>query len=157
MARGGTVWMKTEGFRDVEKALMGLKAATAKRVGQKALTAGAEPIAADAKARAPQDTGELAQQAGQSAKAKGSDARAAFFRGGAAKDAVVTRYVGPASSDGQGLLQEFGTEHHAPQPWLRPAFEANRVKAVGIILDVMWSEVRKAAARAARRVAKGGR
>jgi len=40
---------------------------------------------------------------------------------GKKKDGYAARY---------GRLQEFGTVHHAPHPFLRPAFDSNRMKAV---------------------------
>ena len=41
--------------------------------------------------------------------------------------------------------QEFGTVHHAAQPFLRPAFDTKKVDAANQIGDDFWSEIRVAA------------
>lgn len=61
---------------------------------------------------------------------------------GKKKDGYAARY---------GRLQEFGTVHHAPQPFLRPAFDANRMQAV----QAMKKTGERRIAAAAKKAAKG--
>src|SRR5690606_2344940 len=53
-------------------------------------------------------------------------------------------------------LQEFGTAHHGPQPFARPAWDAAKGGAIDTVKSEMWSEIEKAAKRLARKAAKAG-
>lgn len=48
-----------------------------------------------------------------------------------------------------GALQEFGTVNHPPQPFLRPAFEQEKMAATGQMIDTLRAGID--------RVAKGGK
>ena len=61
---------------------------------------------------------------------------------GKKKDGYAARY---------GRLQEFGTVHHAPQPFLRPAFDNNRMRAVDEMKRVGQRRIEAAAKKAAKR------
>ncbi len=50
-----------------------------------------------------------------------------------------------------GLFQEFGTAHHAAQPFMRPAFDQTKEQA----LQTMQDTLKKRIAAAAKRAAKG--
>lgn len=51
----------------------------------------------------------------------------------------------------EGIFQEFGTVHHAPQPFLRPAFDNNRMRAVEEMKRVGQRRIEAAAKKAAKR------
>lgn len=153
--RVGGVTVAVEGLRDLDAALSQLSQATGKavlrRIGRKAL----EPMRADAQARAPDDPNtpdvdlessiiiSSRQKSGRQSKRSGEEKRS------------VVVYMGP-SPDGypQAIMQEFGTVHHGPQPYMRPAWDANKSKALSIIKDDLGAEIDKAAQRAARKAAR---
>lgn len=61
---------------------------------------------------------------------------------GKRKDGYAARY---------GRLQEFGTVHHVPQPFLRPAFDNNRMRAVEEMKRVGKRRIEAAARKVAKR------
>lgn len=171
------VTVKVEGFKELEAALMELSRATAKGVARKVLMKAGEPIAAMARALAPVDESHggshMADSITVSTKASNADAgRAAFGQtlrdGGSRSDAVaaareanrgkgrqVVVYVGPGRHP-QAITQEFGTKHHGAQPFMRPAWEAQKNRALEIVKDEMAAAVAKAVARHQRRQARRG-
>lgn len=166
--------MKTTGFKELESALKELPRSTAKSVVRRTLEKAGAPIVEAAKAAAPVRSGFLAKGISQSGKAKGGNAGQRAFgaalRAGldksAARDAArdanrdasgsVEMYIGPDSKSGQGLLQEFGTATNPAQPFLRPAWDGNKDKALDIIKDELRANIFKAAARLAKKRAKAG-
>jgi len=51
-------------------------------------------------------------------------------------------------------MQEFGTVHNGPHPFLRPAWDAEKDKVLAGLKDDLWAEIEKAAKRIARKAAK---
>jgi hypothetical protein len=51
-------------------------------------------------------------------------------------------------------MSEFGTAHQPPQPWFRPVWDAMKRGVLDSIAGLLWSEIQKAAARAARKAAR---
>jgi HK97 gp10 family phage protein len=82
----------------------------------------------------------------------------------------VMMFVGPTTEAYQAHLVEFGTAPHinagkfagtkhpgtAPQPFARPAWDATSGTALDLIGDTLKAEIMRAAARQAKRRAKGG-
>lgn len=137
--------LKLEGARDLERALLELKTATAKRVTRKVLKNAMEPVRARAEALAPTDEGDLAIAVSIGSKA----------RKHRAPPGTVEIYMGVETSQGQvGANQEFGNVNHAAQPFLRPAWEPMRFQVLDTIGGQLMIEVEKSAARARRRAAK---
>src|SRR3546814_16432384 len=68
--------------------------------------------------------------------------------------APVEMYVGPVQHP-QPITQEFGTFKDAAQPFMRPAWDAQRVHALDIIGTALEIELDKAAKRYAKKVAAG--
>jgi GAF domain-containing protein len=68
--------------------------------------------------------------------------------------AAVEMFVGagPLSS---AHTQEFGTVHHAPQPFMRPAWDQDHKALLQRLGQLMAAEIDKAVTRAARRAARG--
>lgn len=170
------------GLRELDAVLGDLSKSAAKRVLQRVLMRAAEPMAEAARQLAPDDpdTGapDLHTSIAVSTKLRNPAGKAEFaavMRGGGSKaDAVAAMrearsaggesfaevYMGPGKGGAHGVLQEFGTVHHAPQPFMRPAFEQHKGEALNIIKRDLGDEIdkaaRRAAKRAAARAAKGG-
>jgi HK97 gp10 family phage protein len=68
--------------------------------------------------------------------------------------AFAEMFVGPSADIHHGHLQEFGTDHHGPHPFLRPAFDEKGPEALEIIKTDLGSEIGKAVSRMRKRQAK---
>lgn len=148
--------VKTTGFKDLERALMQIeKASTAKGVMRRALKKAAQPIADKAEAMAPEDKGTL--KASVAVGTKLSRRQKRLHRKMFKNDkATVEMFVGagPLSS---AHNQEFGNEHNAPQPFMRPAWDAEAQPTLDRLGKEMWSEIEKQAKRAAKKAAKAAK
>lgn len=131
-----SVTVKVEGLRELGEAMRALGAEMGKKIASSMTSAAAGVIRKDAITRAPEHDephtvdGVLVQPGNlkknivrkkvSKSKTRLTSEHIVTVRG-KRKDGYAARY---------GRLQEFGTVHHAPQPFLRPAFETNRMKAV---------------------------
>lgn len=93
------------------------------------------------------------------------DARRAFR----AENPAVNLYLGPTQDIWYAHFVEFGTKSHiaggqfkgsrhpgtAPDPFLRPAFDAEARGTIERLKPLLWDEIRKNAARMAKRAARG--
>ena len=145
------VRIKTQGFRELDEALKRIeKKATAKAVMRRALKKAAQPIADLAEAKAPVgDTRTLAPSI--SVGTKLSKRQRGLHRKMFRKDkAAVEMFVGagPLSSSWN---QEFGNVHHAPKPFMRPAWDIEGMATLSRVGKLMWDEIEKNARRTARR------
>lgn len=144
--------VKIEGLKDVQAALSELPKATGKNVLRRVLRKRAQPMAQAAAANAPVEAGTLKASIGVGTKL--TRRQAAQHRKMFANDrASVEIFVG-AGGLPQAHLQEFGTSEHAPQPFLRPAFDAHKDAILDGVKDDLWSEIDKAAKRLAKKLAK---
>lgn len=176
----GVVRVKVSGLRELDRALGELPKATARNVLTRVLKAAAEPIRAAAQAGAPVDTGALresiivstrkpkghsakktafaeAMRSGASRAEAGKAARAA---GIGAHEAFAEAFVGPVQQRTKQaaiktIVQEFGSVDQSGTPYMRPAWDANKGKALDIIKDGLGDEIAKAARRLAKKRAKG--
>lgn len=144
------VIVKTTGFKDVDAALAKIeKKATQKAVMRRALKTAAQPMADAAKSKAPRDDGTLQASIGVSTKLSGRQKKLhrKLFRN---DKAAVEMFVGagPLSS---AHNQEFGNEHHGPQPFMRPAWDQEGRKTLDRLGTEMWSEIEKQTKRTAKR------
>lgn len=155
--------VKIEGLREVEAALADLGKSLGRgvlrRVAQRALA----PIAADAKSAVEASTagtGELADSIAVSSRLSKTQAKEARRE---RKDFVEV-HVGAGALQ-QAHLLEFGTGERfqangksvgsmQPEPYMRPAWDAHRGEIVGDLADDLWAEIKKTAARKAKRDAK---
>jgi HK97 gp10 family phage protein len=145
-----TTKVKIEGLKEAQKALRKLPDATAKNVMRRVLKTHGAAIAKRAQELAPENSGDLRESIVVSTKLT---KRQRKQHRKAAKDDVEV-YIG-AGEVPQAHLQEFGTKNHPPQPFMRPAWDgAKRMILVGIRKD-LWAEIKKAAARLARKALKG--
>lgn len=135
------------GMRELEEALANLRQPTAKSLGRRVLKEAAEPVARRARAMAPRDQGELIESIDV------SPSLTRRQRATHAKFADVEMFIGP-SGVVQGITQEFGTWFHPPQPFMRPAWEAEGMNTLDRIGAGLGIEIRKATARAERKAAR---
>jgi HK97 gp10 family phage protein len=164
--------MSFEGGRELEQALAELGDATAqRRLSMRALKKAAQPIADAAVSRVPRRRGHLASGITVGTNISGPDAaRQAFgqvMRAGGGRDAAVAAlrdvrrqsaslvqlFVGPGRHP-QAIFQEFGTLHHSPQPFMRPAWDSEGMRAIDRISAELWADIQKTATRQARRAAR---
>lgn len=80
-------------------------------------------------------------------------ARAANREAGGTGRSAVT-HVGPSKRAGQGVLQEFGTVHHAAQPFMRPTWDVYGPQAAFVIRDELAAGIEKTTARIAAKAAR---
>lgn len=62
-------------------------------------------------------------------------------------------FVGPGGHP-QAITQEFGTFFHPPQPFMRPAWAAEKGSILEDLAGDIWEEIEKAAKRAERKRAR---
>jgi HK97 gp10 family phage protein len=140
--------VKIEGLRELEAALAELPKATGKNVLRRVLIKAAQPIEADAAAAAPELTGRLRRDVSTGTRLNRRQAAMARRLG----KSEVEVHVGV--NDPAGVQNEFGNAHQRPQPFLRPAWDANRQGALETISSDLGAEIAKSAARLARRAAR---
>lgn len=138
------------GFEGVDKALTELKKSTAKNVARRVLTNALKPVEEMAKRLAPVDEGDLRDSITTGTKLAGAAKKEA--RRTRAADGV-TVYTG--TSNRNGVAREFGSIRSAPQPFMRPAWEANKLRVLNDIQQNMGGEIMKAAQRAGRKNRSG--
>lgn len=153
----GRVTVRVEGLRQLGEAMRELGSVTAKRIASSMTSAGAGVIRKDAIARAPEHhephtvDGVLVQPGNLkrnivrkkiSARQTDLTSEHVVTVRGKKKDGYAARY---------GRLQEFGTVHHAPQPFLRPAFDTKKRAAVEAMKKTGERRIIAAAKKAARK------
>lgn len=143
--------VKVEGLRELEAALADLPRATGKNVLRRVLLKAADPIQADAAAAAPEMSGRLRRDVSTGTRL--TRRQAAMNRKLGKSEVEV--HVGV--KDPAGVQNEFGNEHQRAQPFIRPAWDANKEGALATISSELGTEIEKAAARAARRAARRAR
>jgi HK97 gp10 family phage protein len=146
------VTFKMEGLDTTLANLEDLSKATRRNALRRALLPAAEPIADTASRLAPVERGVLAFSVVVSTKLTQRHKKEQKDR-----ESEVEVYVGPSA--GQGALfyashVEFGTITNPAQPYLRPAWEGGKTKALNMIVRGLKTEVDKAADRAARKAAR---
>lgn len=146
--------LKLEGFSELAEALEQLgKATTQKASLRRALKAAAEPMADKAQARAPVgDTRTLAPSiivSTRLSKRQASLHRRMFRNDRAAVEMFVG--AGPLPS---AHAQEFGTIHHAAQPFMRPAFDEDKMAFLDRLKQEIAADIKKTVARAEQRAAR---
>jgi len=144
-----TVKFKFEGGKQLQRALRELPDATAKNTVRRVLRKQGQPIADTARRLAPTDDRDLVESITVSTKLSKANRRdkKRFGR----NDIEVFVGAGPLP---QAHLQEFGTVHHPPQPFLRPAWDQHKNAVLEGIKDDLWREIEKAAERQRRKALK---
>lgn len=140
--------VRVEGLRELDRALGELPRQTGKRLALKVMKEAARPLSEAGAANAPLGpTGNLKASYGVGTKLTRRQGK--LNR----KESPVEVYVGP--NDPAAIQTEFGNEHQAPEPHLRPAWDTGKDKALADIKAGLWAGIQKAAARLARKAAKG--
>lgn len=169
--------LRVEGLRDLDAALGELPKAAARRVLMRVLTMAGAPLAERARQLAPDDpvTGapDLHTSIAVSAKLKnpaGAREFAAVMKAGGTRaeagramaaarreepgGSLAMMFVGPGARQRHSHLQEFGTVHHGPQPFMRPAWNEKKDEALRIVRETLGDEIMKTAKRIAARAAR---
>ena len=160
--------MKLTGMKELEQALAQIgDVPKRRRIGLKALRAGGEPIAQAARAMVAVDDGDLRESIGVTTSLARSQ------RGDRGAVAPLEIHVGPGQHP-QAIATEFGTAPHwikakpggvlaagtsvfgfqvahpgtAPQPFMRPAWAAERMTSLDLVGATLGIEIAKAAAKA---------
>jgi len=166
---------RVEGLRELDDALSELPKATGKNVLKRALIKAAEPIASTARSLAPiGPTGKLHINIIASAKFKNTTGNAEYHaamsagfgrdiaaealrsarRAAGGGESFAEIAVGPTNQVFYGMFQEFGTVHHGPKPFMRPAWDSHKMDVFNSIKNDLAEEIEKARARIARKAAK---
>lgn len=151
-----TTTIKVEGLRELGAAMQALGNEVAKRIATGMTSAAAGVVRKDAIARAPEhdkahtvdgvevQPGNLrkniVRKKVSKSKTRLTSEHLVTVRG-KRKDGYAARY---------GRLQEFGTVHHAPQPFLRPAFDAKKMEAIEAMKKTAGRRIEAAAKKAAK-------
>lgn len=138
---------KIDGLRELQAGLAELKKPTQTNVLKRALMKAGAPVERDAETRAPELRGHLRRGIGIGTKL--TRRQKALHR----KESKVEVHIG-AGGHPQAHLQEFGTAHHAPQPFMRPAWDNNKMRVLHSIRNDLATEIEKARQRAARKAAR---
>lgn len=169
-----TVKIKMEGFKELDQALGQLPRATARNVLKRTLLKAGKPILDSAQNRAPVDTGKLKNSLFMVAKIKNRVGAAEFraaMQAGLGREAAsaamrdARREAGGAGTSAYAVVEtgegvayagpvEYGTNDTKPQPFMRPAWHANKMNAFEIIKAELKNEIDKAVARLAAKAAK---
>lgn len=167
------VTMQIAGAKELDAALAEFTKATARNILQRTLLKAADPILETAQALAPVRKGVLKSKIRKDTrKPKGHSSKAAFAEamraGGTKAEAAAYQrayneaygqtfaeaFVGVEGGVAQAWPQEIGTVNHAPQPYIRPAFEQRGADAQRIIETELSGEIERARQRAARKALK---
>lgn len=140
-----TMQVKTQGFREMEELLFQLKGATAKNTTARAMISALEPVRVKAKALAPRDKGGLEEGILISRRATKKKALAK-------SDLEV--FCGPRKELRQAVPQEFGTSLHGPSPYMRPAWDSEKVNVLTAFGFLLEENIEKAIGRQQRRAAR---
>jgi HK97 gp10 family phage protein len=145
---GIKITFKVEGLKDCEDALKELPLATSKNVLRRALRKAAEPVAKSAEGRVARRTGNLGESI-----TVGTNLSKRQRRAAKETKTGVEVYVGAGPLPHAHMI-EFGTSRQSPEPFLRPAVDANGKRMIEIFRTDVWAEIQKAVARLERKAAR---
>jgi HK97 gp10 family phage protein len=140
--------VKIEGLSELKDVLRTLPDATAKNVLRRIGAKGLSAVVTVARSLAPRKTGRLARSIIVATKLSRSQ-RAMYVKTG--DDVEI---FGGATALPHATLQEFGSKHNRPHPFLRPAWDSEKERLLAGIGEELWNEIQKAVARRARKLAK---
>ncbi|MFV0409091.1 MAG: HK97-gp10 family putative phage morphogenesis protein [Paracoccus sp. (in: a-proteobacteria)] len=164
--------VRLTGFKELEASLSNLGGAVGKRVARAALRKAVEPMRDKAKELAPVDTGALRDSIIIGNRLDGRQMRSLKKLSKDQRSAVEV-FMGPSYLKGDrgrhGHLVEFGTAPRlngglfkgarhpgtAPQPFMRPAWDAEKDPTIERLRELLWAAIDRAAKRKARRGARG--
>lgn len=141
--------VRVDGLKDLDRALGELPKATAKATLRRVLKDAAEPVARTARRLAPKDDYHLHDSIDVSAKLTRRQAALHRKQGGRAFQEM---FVG--ANDPADVQQEFGNDQHPAQPFMRPAWDAEKRGVLDHISNALWGEIEKSAKRLAKKRAR---
>lgn len=133
----GKISFEIKGAREMERLLLELGDQVAKKLLKKAIRAGAKPVVAEMRRLVPVRTGALR---------KSITVQAVRARGAAV---VSIGFAKPVSR--RAHLIEFGTAHHAANPFFRPALDSKAAE----VLEAMAKTLARDIEAEAEKLAKG--
>lgn len=139
--------VKIEGLSELREALQELPKATSTNVLKRVLMSAADPIVSMAESLAPFKSGKLKRSFKVGTKL--SRRQKAQHK----KESKVEIFAG-AGALVQAITSEFGTIKEAARPFMRPAWDANKMKVLKNIKDDLTNEIEKARQRLARKAAR---
>lgn len=146
------------GLKETVAALQELPRATARNVLRRALMKRAEPLVSLMRSYAPDDPSTSGKHDLRTNIAVGQrlSPRQARLHRRETKDEkqFAEVFVGVTTMARQGLLMEFGTEHSAPQPFVRPGWDQGAGDVLQGLSSDIWQEIDKAARRRAVKLAR---
>ena len=139
--------MHIEGGKELAENLRRLPEGLEPKVMIEALTAGAEPMRARMAQLAPRRAGkpDIADNIVISVASRIGSVEGGRWEARSEGEHAVA--VGPAKWTYWGIFQEYGTVHHAAQPFMRPGFDSTAQTSLSIILQRLWAVVRNQAER----------
>jgi len=168
--------VSVSGFRELDKALGELPKAVARNVLRRVLTKAAQPVADMASSLAPKDKGELSSSVKVGTKTGNKTGKAEYAaamkaglgkgealkalrsarRGAAGRGFFAEAFVGPTKAKSKKdaikrIVQEFGSVNQPGQPYLRPAWDAQKHAVLERIKAGLGPEITKTAKRLAKR------
>lgn len=151
-----TVTFQTHGFDVLDQALAQFTKASARNILKRAAAEALQPMADEMERLAP----ERAHGGGnlKDAIAVGDKLGKRQKRAARRGKSDVEVYAGVADINGNhlpsGVQQEFGNENHGPQPFVRPAWEQEKMDTLDRLRTAIADEINKAAQRAQRRASR---
>ncbi|MFN3930839.1 MAG: hypothetical protein ACK4JY_03735 [Brevundimonas sp.] len=158
-----SITVQTHGFDALDAALAQFTKASARNILKRAAIEALEPMAEEMRQGAPEAAvggGRLKDAIAVSDKLGPRQKKAARRAAGGA-GSFVEVHAGVADVGGKhlpsGVQQEFGNENHGPQPFVRPAWEKEKMDTLDRLRVAIADEIAKATARAQRRAANASR
>jgi len=147
--------LRTEGFAEMEKALGVFSKATARNILRRTGLEALRPVADGMKGKAPKRLEDLVEAIDVGTKRQ-KGAKKHF-----PDSSTVEVYAGVSVVGGgmppQATQQEFGNEHHGPQPYARPTWDREERPTLERTKDALANEIDKSRQRAQRRAMKAKR
>lgn len=147
--------LRTEGFAEMEKALGEFSKATARNILRRTGLEALRPVADGMKGKAPKRLEDLVDAIDVGTKRQKGTKK--HFP----DSSTVEVYAGVSVVGGgmppQATQQEFGNEHHGPQPYARPTWDREERPTLERTKDALANEIDKSRQRAQRRAMKAKR
>ena len=144
--------IRIEGLKELDRALGQLPRATGKNILRRVARKALEPIIADAKSKVHVISGKTKDSLAVSTKL--SHRQKALHKKlvpGDKSSIEVFAGAGPHNFVPQAIWEEFGTVKQSPHPFLRPAWDGGKMRALNDIKKNLWAEIQNAAVRVARK------
>jgi HK97 gp10 family phage protein len=135
---------KVDGFKELAANLRALPMAVQREKILDALEVAAEPMRSRMSQLAPREPGapDLADNIGISVANRIGDVGGGRWQARHDEEHAVA--VGPTKNFFYGIFQEYGTVHHAAQPFMRPAFDSTAQTSLSILSQRLWLAIRDA-------------